>query len=620
MDQQRTISQIRVFLSSPGDVAYERGLARDLLKDELPFDPLLLRGFAFDVVSWDDPAAPIPMDARITPQQAVNRFGPKPSECDVVIVILWARMGTHLDVTTFRKPDSSPYLSGTEWEFEDAVNAAEAPIIFIYRRTEDFKVAANDPMREEKFKQFDLVDGFFKLFRNPDGSYLRSFTLYSTPTEFKDRLRSDIKQVLKERLLSSRPDTYSDALTHVASTWSGSPYPGLRPFTSEEGPIFFGRGREVDALIALMRETRRFLAVVGSSGSGKSSLVRAGLLPRLMDGAIDGSQHWPVLISTPGASGDNPLLAFASELKGMLPASAQRPQIEIATALGTEPARLSDYTSALLADSPPDATLVLFIDQFEELFTLAADEHRRRFLDFLAWVTNAPRMCVLVTLRADFLPQCAKEPILAALLQTGTFVLGPPGQAALTDMIRRPAERSGLELEDGLADEILKDAGSDPGEALPLVAFCLEELYQRTAPARSLTLVNYHALGGLRGAIGQRAHSLLDELRHTDREALNTALSHVFECVVQFSASGKASRRKAPRDEFMAAPKPTPQLVEKLIFPGRLLLAENTGGRATVTLAHEALLQEWPDLRNWLGLDYLALLRKGVVSWNSWRV
>jgi hypothetical protein len=336
-----------------------------------------------------------------------------------------------------------------------------------------------------------------------------------------------------------------------------------------------------------------------------------------MDGAIDGSQHWRVLVFTPGASGDNPLLSLASELKGMLPASAQRPQIEIATELATEPARLSDYADALLADRQPGDALVLFIDQFEELFTLATDGHRRRFLDFLAWVTSAPRIRVLGTLRADFLSQCAGEPILAPLFQT-VFVLGPPGQAALTDMIRMPAERSGLELEPGLADEILRDAGNNPGEALPLVAFCLEELYRRTTPAHIVTLDSYHALGGLRGAIGQRANSLWDELRRTDREGLNEALSRVFEGVIQFNA-GTAARRKAPRDELMAAPQPTPQLVEKLIFPGRLLLAEDTEGRATVTLAHEALLHEWPDLRNWLGLDYLALLRKGGETWNSWR-
>ena len=160
MPEQRQIQPIRVFLSSPGDVADERALARRLLKDELPSDPLLLRGsVAFDVVSWDDPAAPIPMDAAITPQEAVNRFGPKPSECDVVIVILWARMGTHLDLRRFRKPNGESYLSGTEWEFEDARNAPEVqrPSIFVYRRTEEFTVGAKDPKRTEKFRQFDLA-------------------------------------------------------------------------------------------------------------------------------------------------------------------------------------------------------------------------------------------------------------------------------------------------------------------------------------------------------------------------------------------------------------------------------------------------------------------------------
>jgi hypothetical protein len=179
MPEQRQIHQIRVFLSSPGDVADERALARRLLKDELPSDPLLLRGYVtFDVVSWDDPAAPIPMDAAITPQQAVNRFGPKPSECDVVVVILWARMGTHLDVRAFRKPDNESYLSGTEWEFEDALSAPEAqrPTIFVYRRTEEPKVGMKDSERTEKLRQFDLVDGFFKRFQNPDESSAGGFT------------------------------------------------------------------------------------------------------------------------------------------------------------------------------------------------------------------------------------------------------------------------------------------------------------------------------------------------------------------------------------------------------------------------------------------------------------
>jgi hypothetical protein len=244
MSEKPQPQQIRVFLSSPGDVADERGLARRLLKDELPYDPLLpWRGYVtFDVVSWDDPAAPIPMDAAITPQEAVNRFGPKPSECDVVVVVLWSRMGTHLDLKAFRKPDGGFYLSGTEWELEDALNASgpRRPTIFVYRRTEEFKVGAKDPNRTEKFRQFDLVEEFLKGFRNSDNSFRRTFTSYDTPTDFKERLANDIKYLLHERLLRELPGTRDAApVVAAASAWTGSPYPGLRPFTGEEAAIFF---------------------------------------------------------------------------------------------------------------------------------------------------------------------------------------------------------------------------------------------------------------------------------------------------------------------------------------------------------------------------------------------
>ena len=168
------------------------------------------------------------------------------------------------------------------------------------------------------------------------------------------------------------------------------------------------------------------------------------------------------------------------------------------------------------------------------------------------------RICGCVaTLRADFLPQCAGLPDLAPLLQAGTFLLAPPGPAALADMIRKPAERAGLELEDGLADEILKDAGTDPG-ALPLMAFCLEELYRQTAPDHRLTVDAYDALGRLRGAISRRAAALLEELRETEGVDLDAALPQVFHALVHVDAAGTATRRRAFRDELgETAPIPT---------------------------------------------------------------
>jgi hypothetical protein len=379
----------------------------------------------------------------------------------------------------------------------------------------------------------------------------------------------------------------------VEPAWTRPPYPGLRSFMPDEGPIFFGRGREIDTLIARLRDqAQRFLAVVGASGTGKSSLIRAGLIPRLHDGAIEGSQHWRLVTCTPGATGDNPFVALAIGLVGSMPAHAQKSPIEIATALAKVPQRISDY-----AVTPTGGAVLLFVDQLEELFALAADQYRSSFGALLAHAAGHPHLRVIATLRADFLPQAMAEPVLAPLLQAGSFLLGPPGPAALADMIRRPAERAGLALEDGLADEILKDAGTDPG-ALPLMAFCLEELYRQTAPEHRLTVDAYNALGRLRGAISRQATTLLEELRKTEGADLDAVLPQIFGALVHVDAAGTATRRRAFRDE-LGENAPIPTILDKLV-QGRLLLAEDTGGRATVTLAHEALLLEWPLLHDWL--------------------
>jgi hypothetical protein len=338
--------------------------------------------------------------------------------------------------------------------------------------------------------------------------------------------------------------------------------------------------------------------VVGASGSGKSSLVRAGLLPRLMGGAIDGNRHWCVLSFTPGDTGDNPFLALAVELSRVLaPAHARRPA-DIAAALKDAPQLLMEYATTLLADEPTDAVLVLFVDQLEELFTIVTNRYRAVFVELLAHAVNDSRLRVLATLRSDFLAQSMAEPTLAPLLQASTFQLGPPGPAALADMIRKPAKRAGLNLEEELADEILRDTGGDSG-ALPLVAFCLEELWRQTAPEHRLNVDVYRAIGGLRGAISRCAGELLNEISKAEGTDVGAALSVIFRILVHVDAAGKATRQRAAQEKLIAEPSPIPRLVEMLIN-GRLLLAENAGGRATVTLTHEALLQEWPALRYWL--------------------
>jgi conflict system STAND superfamily ATPase/bDLD-like protein len=194
-------------------------------------------------------------------------------------------------------------------------------------------------------------------------------------------------------------------------TWQGSPFPGLRHFTPDDAMIFFGRNQETAELLARVQR-ERFVAVVGASGSGKSSLVAAGMLPRLHE--ISGGQHWQWVRFTPGDPGDDPFVALAVKLASSL----ERHGLNGRTI--AERLRASGDLAALaelyLTGQPAAAELLLFIDQFEELFTLTAPEHHRRFIAMLARAAQSPRLRTVLTLRADFYHRCLDHPSLAALL------------------------------------------------------------------------------------------------------------------------------------------------------------------------------------------------------------
>ena len=155
----------------------------------------------FELIAWDDPAASIPMLATETPQDSVNAARPRPANCDIVIVILWSRMGTPLP-DSVRKPNDEPYLSGTEWEYEDAVNSPRQapPTVLVYRRAEEPKIGLRDPEKKEKEEQFERVEAFFARFRNADGSLEGGVNAYATPSDFKTRLYQHLVEILYRRL------------------------------------------------------------------------------------------------------------------------------------------------------------------------------------------------------------------------------------------------------------------------------------------------------------------------------------------------------------------------------------------------------------------------------------
>lgn len=192
------VRQLRIFLSSPGDVAEERKIARHLVKDVFSVHPFIRGRASFDIVSWDDEAARPGMDASSNPQEAINERLPKPSECDIVIVILWSRMGTPISAE-YRKADGSPYESGTEWEYEDAVSGAgerSAPVTLLYRRDEPPMIALDDPAYQKKREQYEKVKAFFARFESEDGSLRGSYTAYPGVDSFRDLLRQNLEAVI----------------------------------------------------------------------------------------------------------------------------------------------------------------------------------------------------------------------------------------------------------------------------------------------------------------------------------------------------------------------------------------------------------------------------------------
>lgn len=600
---------LRIFLSSPGDVADERNIALKVLEN-LPYDSLLRNKVTIQIVAWDKKGAGVPMLATMTPQEAINQGLPTPSQCDIVIVIFWSRMGTPLP-PEYTKPDGSPYFSGTEWEYLDALMAAQAsterpsrPQVVVYRRTETPKIALDDPEHDSKREQYNRVKAFFNAFINPDGSIRQGYNEYKTPDEFREQLETHLK-FLVGRLIetAARPADRAGqpAPESELPDWPGSPFPGLRAFTDADAPIYFGRGHEADGLVALLANGQRFVTVVGASGSGKSSLVWAGLIPRLAGNAIEGSKDWLWVRFTPGQLGDDPFLPLADAVLKQFPNVRKdwtRPR-DLAEALARNAEALDKLAALIFEDADPWVELLLFVDQFEELFTLAAPGLRGPFVNLLDHATRHPRLRVTLTMRADFYHRCLEYPELTGLLQnTGSYPLAAPKAGALLEMITRPAARAGLTFEDGLPQRILDDTGTESG-SLALMAYALEELYRAAQQTGSnqLTHAAYDQMGGVEKAIGTRATEVYGKLP----PEIQAALPDVFRELVQVDERGVATRQRTPFERVTGGENtPAAALVAALI-DARLLVSNRVeGGERVIEVAHEALLRNWPALAQWI--------------------
>lgn len=600
-----TGAHIRVFLSSPGDVSDERNLAIRVI-EKLPYDPLLRGKVTIEAVAWDKADAGAPMLATMSPQEAINQGLARPSDCDIVVVILWSRMGTPLP-EDYIKPDAyqfhtgtrwgrSRYFSGTEWEYIDAMQTAEQggkPYVLVYRRTDPPVIAMTDPDFDAKREQWTLVESFFRTFTNPDGSIRQGYNLYESPSDFEKQFELHLRSLIARMMTEmDAGDVEPEAEEEEAELWSGSPFPGLRAFGVDDAPIFFGRGLETDELVArLSSRESRFLAVVGASGSGKSSLVGAGLIPRLHDNAIEGSKDWAIIRFTPDELGaGDPFASLVAALRAD-PLSVE--EGGLAKNLAADPGALAEICRRSLPTSKPWAEILFFIDQFEELFTRVTPKDRNAFIAMLTQTAQSDRVRIVATLRADFYNRCIESPAMAELVKENTYPLAAPTRDALREMIERPAARAGLTFEPGLVKRILDDTGDAPG-ALALMAFALQQLYDNRDDGK-LTFAAYQSFLGVQGAIGGQAQKAYDSL---DQEA-QAALPTVFRKLVTVDSRGVPTRQRVDLEE-VAPDDAARRLVAE--FTVRRLLVQSRGeaDNPVVEVAHEALFQSWPTLADWI--------------------
>ncbi len=392
---------------------------------------------------------------------------------------------------------------------------------------------------------------------------------------------------LQERILLHDPSLGVETKPEP-SALTRNPFKGLRPFAEDDADDFFGREELVGRLVAGLEDGVRLLALVGPSGSGKSSVVHAGLIPAIRREAISGSNDWLIARMTPGRRPFDELAAAVRGASGTTAAPYEH--------LGERGSTILRAAQRVLPDA---GQLLLVIDQFEELFSVAEEPNRSRFMDDVAHAVDEPdgRVRVVLTLRADFYDRPLLHPQFASVFTSSVVNVVPMTAEELEEAMVSPARSVGVEVDPALLAELIADMVDQPA-ALPMLQYVLTELFDQRPPA--FTLQAYRAIGGLRHAVSRRAEDLYGHLNDEQRQA---ALQ-VFLRLVRVGEATRHSRRRVALAELTALELDTVALSRLLAEFGRHRLLsfdrDPMSGNATVEVAHEALLSEWDRLAEWL--------------------
>ncbi|HEV2562249.1 MAG TPA: hypothetical protein VGT78_08905 [Rhizomicrobium sp.] len=614
---------LRIFVSSPSDVNPERAAAARVI-DRLGRE---FGGFfAIQAELWEQE----PLRATADFQGQI----PRPSEADIVLVVVWSRLGTRLAPGSFKGSLSGGAVTGTEWEFEDAARSFRergVPDLLFYRKTARIDIALGDDNAiEQRREEKRHLDQFLQSwFFTETAEFKGAFSSFTTTHEFELIVEQHLRKLIQARVNAL---DVASAQAPPARWQGGSPFRGLEPFDVEHAGIFYGRSRarmEVrEALTTRAAQGAAFVLLLGMSGSGKSSLVRAALIPDLaVPGMIEQVGLFRYALLRPSDSPADPLAALAEALI----ADSALPELE---SMGWNAARIAEQLGSAPEDMLPvleealekagvaagllegaKARLLLAVDQLEELFTLTGlePETRDRFINALHVLARSGTVWVIATMRSDMFHHLASAPRLAELAEgVGQYHLLPPQPSEISQIIREPASAAGLRFEIdpktnvGL-DEVLHEAMEDDPAALPLLEFTLDELFKTRTARGVLTYEAYNRLGGIEGALARRAEDVFAGLPGDTQNAFASVACALV--VQQRGSGGGFAARRAPWSEF-ANDSARAALVDAFVAARLFVTDAGEGSARTIRVAHEALFRCWPRMREALERDAAFLVAR----------
>jgi tetratricopeptide (TPR) repeat protein len=643
------IHKIRVFVSSPGDVPVERervdrvaAQLNEVFKDRI----------RIETIRWEK-------DFYSSHEHFADKI-PQATDADLVIAIFWSRLGTPLPLRFGRMDNGERYPSGTAYEVLTAIEArrkSDHPDVYVFRKDE----LRADSTEEAKAQWKDLNSFFSRWFRAPDGQFLRAFHQFETADEFERLVDKLLRKWIAERVPRDRSLIWPVEV-------KGSPFRGLEPFDASHSAIYFGRDRKVTRAIEQLQSVAKpqnairsaprsipFLLIVGESGAGKSSLMRAGLAPRLTaPGVVPAVGLWRMAIVRIGDDQD-PFLSLAKALLvkndeaggfgSALPELADggwtvESFCEL-LAKGGEIGRRKRAPAgapilAALARVQTDemmrrktrrrlrTNLLLLVDQLENIFAAnITDEKRAAFARLLFALCATRRVWAVATIRSDIYPRLITPGDFLALKDVGgVYDLAAPGESELAEIVHKSAAAAGLVYEpdqetgEPLDERILLDAHGK--NTLPLLQFALEQLFERLkvveieatdhAPARierRLTFAAYNAMQRLDGAINQSAEGALAELGDAELAALPRLLRCLAVPVDDHGSatarSGGLTVRVVPRS--VAVPDDATARLVKALTEARIIVATGSDDeaeidrKAMIGISHQRVFESWGKAR-----------------------